>query len=211
MYICSCSCLCTAQHTHTYIHTYAFTCIHIYIYIYMYICIYLHAYIHIHRDSLAKMIYSNLFDWTIQQVNKSLIGATSRLLSIGILDIFGFEVFDTNSFEQLCINYSNEKLQLHFNTVWNKHIYVHIHIHIHIHTHIYIYIYKYVCMYVYTCTYTYTYTCTYTYTYTCTYTYTYICLYTCTYEYFRFSHMIIISGCFWLGDEYVCWRRCTNR
>ena len=116
----------------------------------MYICIYLHAYIHIHRDSLAKMIYSNLFDWTIQQVNKSLIGATSRLLSIGILDIFGFEVFDTNSFEQLCINYSNEKLQLHFNTVWNKHIYVHIHIHIHTHTHTYIYIYTnmYVCMYI---------------------------------------------------------------
>ncbi|KAK3336685.1 myosin-1 [Cercophora scortea] len=51
------------------------------------------------RDALAKAIYSNLFDW---------IAAAN---SVGILDIYGFEIFEKNSFEQLCINYVNEKLQ----------------------------------------------------------------------------------------------------
>ena len=68
------------------------------------------------RDTLAKSLYSNLFDWTIQQVNATLKTEFSPF-SIGILDIFGFEVFELNSFEQLCINYANEKLQFHFNDV----------------------------------------------------------------------------------------------
>jgi hypothetical protein len=68
------------------------------------------------RDTLAKSLYSNLFDWTIQRVNATLKTEHSPF-SIGILDIFGFEVFELNSFEQLCINYANEKLQFHFNDV----------------------------------------------------------------------------------------------
>ncbi|KAH3684684.1 hypothetical protein WICPIJ_004349 [Wickerhamomyces pijperi] len=64
------------------------------------------------RDALAKGLYNNLFDWIVERVNKSLhsLGTTSSK-SIGILDIYGFEIFEHNSFEQLCINYVNEKLQ----------------------------------------------------------------------------------------------------
>jgi myosin-1 len=63
------------------------------------------------RDALAKGLYFNLFDWIVERVNASLkaIGAMSH--SVGILDIYGFEIFEKNSFEQLCINYVNEKLQ----------------------------------------------------------------------------------------------------
>lgn len=68
------------------------------------------------KDTLAKALYSNMFDWIIYMVNQSLKTHGSAH-SIGILDIFGFEVFEVNSFEQLCINYANEKLQLHFNEV----------------------------------------------------------------------------------------------
>mmetsp|Transcript_27478 Transcript_27478/g.37764 ORF Transcript_27478/g.37764 Transcript_27478/m.37764 type:complete len:1363 (-) Transcript_27478:153-4241(-) len=68
------------------------------------------------RDTLAKAIYSGLFDWTVRTVN-ILLKTKDAPLSVGILDIFGFEVFDVNSFEQLCINYANEKLQFHFNEV----------------------------------------------------------------------------------------------
>ncbi|KAL9309691.1 putative myosin ATPase [Arabidopsis thaliana] len=69
----------------------------------------------ISRDGLAKTIYSRLFDWLVEKINVS-IGqdATSRSL-IGVLDIYGFESFKTNSFEQFCINFTNEKLQQHFN------------------------------------------------------------------------------------------------
>ncbi|KAG2302442.1 hypothetical protein Bca52824_031093 [Brassica carinata] len=69
----------------------------------------------ISRDGLAKTIYSRLFDWLVQKINVS-IGqdANSRSL-IGVLDIYGFESFKTNSFEQFCINFTNEKLQQHFN------------------------------------------------------------------------------------------------
>ncbi|ESZ91336.1 myosin-5 [Sclerotinia borealis F-4128] len=63
------------------------------------------------RDALAKSIYSNLFDWIVERVNKSLIARAETSNSIGILDIYGFEIFEKNSFEQLCINYVNEKLQ----------------------------------------------------------------------------------------------------
>lgn len=68
------------------------------------------------RDTLAKQLYSNMFDWTITRVNSTL-KTTEAPFTIGILDIFGFEVFELNSFEQLCINYANEKLQFHFNEV----------------------------------------------------------------------------------------------
>ncbi|XP_024971311.1 myosin-11-like [Cynara cardunculus var. scolymus] len=67
------------------------------------------------RDGLAKTIYSRLFDWLVEKINVS-IGQdrTSRCL-IGVLDIYGFESFKNNSFEQFCINFTNEKLQQHFN------------------------------------------------------------------------------------------------
>ena len=63
------------------------------------------------RDALAKAIYSNLFDWIVGRINKSLISRQATTNTIGILDIYGFEIFEKNSFEQLCINYVNEKLQ----------------------------------------------------------------------------------------------------
>lgn len=70
------------------------------------------------RDSVAKYIYSSLFDWLVDIINQSL--ATDEVLSrvksfIGVLDIYGFEHFAKNSFEQFCINYANEKLQQEFN------------------------------------------------------------------------------------------------
>lgn len=63
------------------------------------------------RDALAKGIYFNLFDWIVERVNVSLKARGAMSHSIGILDIYGFEIFEKNSFEQLCINYVNEKLQ----------------------------------------------------------------------------------------------------
>jgi myosin-1 len=63
------------------------------------------------RDALAKAIYNNLFDWIVERVNISLKARGTPANSIGILDIYGFEIFEKNSFEQLCINYVNEKLQ----------------------------------------------------------------------------------------------------
>ncbi|TQN71440.1 Myosin-1 [Colletotrichum shisoi] len=63
------------------------------------------------RDALAKAIYSNLFDWIVERVNKSLKAKQATSNNVGILDIYGFEIFEKNSFEQLCINYVNEKLQ----------------------------------------------------------------------------------------------------
>lgn len=63
------------------------------------------------RDALAKAIYNNLFDWIVERINKSLKSRQVTANSIGILDIYGFEIFEKNSFEQLCINYVNEKLQ----------------------------------------------------------------------------------------------------
>ncbi|XP_076890093.1 myosin-1-like, partial [Bidens hawaiensis] len=68
------------------------------------------------RDALAKSIYSCLFDWLVEQINKSLsAGKRQSRRSISILDIYGFESFDVNSLEQFCINYANERLQQHFN------------------------------------------------------------------------------------------------
>ncbi|KAK9240642.1 P-loop containing nucleoside triphosphate hydrolase protein [Lipomyces kononenkoae] len=63
------------------------------------------------RDALAKGIYSNLFDWIVERVNVSLKTRGEAARTIGILDIYGFEIFENNSFEQICINYVNEKLQ----------------------------------------------------------------------------------------------------
>ena len=70
------------------------------------------------RDSVAKFIYSAIFDWLVESINAGLATeeVTSRASSfIGVLDIYGFEHFAKNSFEQFCINYANEKLQQEFN------------------------------------------------------------------------------------------------
>ncbi|RQM15236.1 hypothetical protein DD237_005464 [Peronospora effusa] len=72
------------------------------------------------RDALAKALYGRLFDWMVTKMNHFLKMDDSQkakggLHSIGILDIFGFEVFPKNSFEQLCINFANETLQQQFN------------------------------------------------------------------------------------------------
>ncbi|CAD6217623.1 unnamed protein product [Miscanthus lutarioriparius] len=68
------------------------------------------------RDALAKSIYANLFDWIVEQINHSLgTGRQFTWRSISILDIYGFECFNKNGFEQFCINYANERLQQHFN------------------------------------------------------------------------------------------------
>ncbi|GAA5911187.1 hypothetical protein JCM6882_006601 [Rhodosporidiobolus microsporus] len=63
------------------------------------------------RDALAKAIYNNLFEWIVDRVNISMKSKSPSATIIGVLDIYGFEIFDTNQFEQLCINYVNEKLQ----------------------------------------------------------------------------------------------------
>uniref|UniRef100_A0A6V3LQ19 Myosin motor domain-containing protein n=2 Tax=Lotharella globosa TaxID=91324 RepID=A0A6V3LQ19_9EUKA len=67
------------------------------------------------RDALAKFVYEKLFDWLVQKVNQVVAPKGGSKYSIGILDIFGFEIFDQNSYEQLCINFTNEKLQQFFN------------------------------------------------------------------------------------------------
>ncbi|KAJ3067979.1 Myosin type-2 heavy chain 1 [Podochytrium sp. JEL0797] len=80
------------------------------------------------RDSVAKYIYTLLFDWLVRVINANLwrdeaaetakggeFGKPGGGCFIGVLDIYGFEHFKTNSFEQFCINYANEKLQQEFN------------------------------------------------------------------------------------------------
>ncbi|XP_075064108.1 unconventional myosin-Vc isoform X1 [Mixophyes fleayi] len=67
------------------------------------------------RDALAKKIYSHLFDYVIEKINKALQFQGKQHTFIGVLDIYGFETFEVNSFEQFCINYANEKLQQQFN------------------------------------------------------------------------------------------------
>ncbi|XP_065570517.1 unconventional myosin-XIX-like isoform X2 [Artemia franciscana] len=65
------------------------------------------------RDCLMRLIYSTLFCWLIDQLNKKLSGVTGDSF-IGILDVYGFESLFKNSLEQLCINYANERLQFFF-------------------------------------------------------------------------------------------------
>uniref|UniRef100_A0A8C2V117 Myosin IIIA n=2 Tax=Chinchilla lanigera TaxID=34839 RepID=A0A8C2V117_CHILA len=72
------------------------------------------------RDAMAKTLYGRLFSWIVNCINSLLKHDTSPSgsgdeLSIGILDIFGFENFKKNSFEQLCINIANEQIQYYFN------------------------------------------------------------------------------------------------
>ncbi|XP_042176003.1 unconventional myosin-X-like [Oncorhynchus tshawytscha] len=70
------------------------------------------------RDSVAMALYAQSFSWIITRINQKVRGK-DNFKSIGILDIFGFENFEVNRFEQFNINYANEKLQEYF----NKHIF----------------------------------------------------------------------------------------
>ncbi|XP_047456890.1 unconventional myosin-Ib isoform X2 [Mugil cephalus] len=64
------------------------------------------------RDALAKNLYSRLFTWLVSRINESIKAqAKTRHKVMGVLDIYGFEIFEDNSFEQFIINYCNEKLQ----------------------------------------------------------------------------------------------------
>uniref|UniRef100_A0A8C4YEQ5 Myosin IXA n=1 Tax=Gopherus evgoodei TaxID=1825980 RepID=A0A8C4YEQ5_9SAUR len=72
------------------------------------------------RNSMAKSLYSALFDWIVFRINHALLNTkdveeSTKTLSIGVLDIFGFEDYENNSFEQFCINFANERLQHYFN------------------------------------------------------------------------------------------------
>ncbi|XP_077441918.1 unconventional myosin-Vb isoform X2 [Vanacampus margaritifer] len=68
------------------------------------------------RDALAKHVYARMFDWIVAHVNVALRTSSKQHSFIGVLDIYGFETFEVNSFEQFCINYANEKLQQQFNS-----------------------------------------------------------------------------------------------
>ncbi|KAI4893120.1 hypothetical protein NFI96_020629 [Prochilodus magdalenae] len=65
--------------------------------------------------ALSKAVYEKMFLWMVARINQSLETKQPRQYFIGVLDIAGFEIFDFNTFEQLCINFTNEKLQQFFN------------------------------------------------------------------------------------------------
>ncbi|XP_012920722.1 myosin-6 [Heterocephalus glaber] len=65
--------------------------------------------------ALGKAVYEKMFNWMVTRINATLETKQPRQYFIGVLDIAGFEIFDFNSFEQLCINFTNEKLQQFFN------------------------------------------------------------------------------------------------
>ncbi|XP_015221377.2 myosin-IIIb [Lepisosteus oculatus] len=70
------------------------------------------------RDSIAKVAYGRVFGWIVSKINELLapnVDSNVELMEIGILDIFGFENFAVNRYEQLCINLANEQLQYFFN------------------------------------------------------------------------------------------------
>jgi len=69
------------------------------------------------RDSMSRNLYNGLFRWIVWRINKQCAGEaeTGGISWIGILDVFGFEIFEHNSFEQFCINFANERLQQYFN------------------------------------------------------------------------------------------------
>ncbi|XP_005800878.1 unconventional myosin-XIX isoform X2 [Xiphophorus maculatus] len=69
----------------------------------------------VRRDCLAKVIYGQLFEWLVTFINSCICADQSKWCNfIGVLDVYGFECFQINNLEQLCINYANEKLQQHF-------------------------------------------------------------------------------------------------
>ena len=74
-------------------------------------------------SALSKSIYSRCFGWLVEHLNEKLDAKESTGRFIGVLDISGFDIFEFNGFEQLCINYANEKLQQFFNQytfVWEQ-------------------------------------------------------------------------------------------
>ena len=62
------------------------------------------------RDAIAKELYANIFDLLFKWINRAIDVCRDKARWIGVLDIFGFEDMNVNSFEQLCINFANEKL-----------------------------------------------------------------------------------------------------
>uniref|UniRef100_A0A8C1XPS3 Osteoclast-stimulating factor 1 n=1 Tax=Cyprinus carpio TaxID=7962 RepID=A0A8C1XPS3_CYPCA len=62
------------------------------------------------RDALSKALHSRVFDYLVESINKAMV-KDHQELNIGVLDIYGFEIFQKNGFEQFCINFVNEKLQ----------------------------------------------------------------------------------------------------
>merc|ERR1711879_409956 len=71
------------------------------------------------RDAIAKALFENSFLFVVERINNELFhigsGDVKKIMFIGVLDIFGFENFITNSIEQFCINFTNEKIQGFFN------------------------------------------------------------------------------------------------
>jgi myosin heavy subunit len=68
------------------------------------------------RDACAKSLYASVFEWTLLRINKALQPRQAAPCALGVLDIFGFETFQVNGFEQLLINFTNEALQGTFNS-----------------------------------------------------------------------------------------------